>query len=887
IRMIDVLTALVTLFACVLGVLFLEVILDHAFGLPAWIRGIVLVIGLTLSGAYAAWRILWPLVRRVNSYYAAKTIESLDPHFKNSLITYLDLRKHREGLPKNFIAAVENKAVNDLADLEIDAVVDQRPLVKMTYALAAVVVLFCLYSLFTPKSILDSARRAFLADIARPTNTQLVNIKPGDDARLATVAAGTDVEISTEVRGKRPESISLHFSLDGGQFFARQELGRGPSDYDPWITTLRNVQPSQGHHEVLYYLTGGDAETRTYTLNVKPTPMVLEVSHDLQFPGYIEKEREKAGQPRGLEALDGGSVEAIEGTLVTVHARTNEPARSARLEFGKNSNGREKDSMAMDVNRSDPYLLTGQFRVEDDRTYWIRFESEDGQRNREPVIYDIRSLPDRSPSAQFVHPEPVVKVPANGKLALRMKATDDHGVKEMTLNVWKGKSDILQAAKNYLDHKDPTQELVVDDVLDVSRFAVKPGERFEYWLHVRDTKEPQSNRVDTVKQVVEVVEPLPPEEAKQQRDEQDKLEQQPPADQAQNPNPDQNTPQNPPPDQAQPPNPDQKKAQNPPPDQPLPPQDQPNQPQPRDQGADQADNNPRAGNDQNPPPDQPRKPDENLSEADKQKLRDLQRALNLSNEDRQPQPPPQNGEQQQPQQGAQGQPQPGNDQQGNPQPKGQPQPGGQGQNQGNSAPSNAGNPPPNGNQPPSTGQPNEGMNRNQGNAGTNSPDVERANPSRGAQTNPGTNSPQQETPPSGARNNPPSESGSNPNGAGASAPNQPSPATGNRNPTAQPGEKPPAGQSPQNANPPAGSNGSGSGSSTASKPGTDQPPQKPSESSTKPQEGTPKGENSTPNAANPAQAPKPGQPGSETSPNGNRPQPGQSGTTPPKTGTNP
>ncbi len=651
IRMIDVLTALVTLSACVLGMLFLEVILDHAFGLPAWIRGIVLVFGLTLSGAYAAWRILWPLVRRVNSYYAAKTIESLDPHFKNSLITYLDLRKHREGLPKNFIAAVENKAVNDLAELEIDTVVDQRPLVKMTYVLAAVVVLFCLYSLFTPKSILDSARRAFLADIARPTNTQLVNIKPGDDAKLATVAAGTDVEISTEVRGKRPESISLHFSLDGGQFFARQELGRGPSDYDPWITTLRNVQPRQGHHEVLYYLTGGDAETRTYTLAVKPTPMVLEVTHDLQFPGYIEQEREKAGQPRGLEALDGGSVEAIEGTLVTVHARTNEPARSARLEFGKNSNGQEKDSTSMDVNRSDPYLLTGQFRVEDDRTYWIRFESEDGQRNREPVIYDIRSLPDRGPTAQFLRPEPVVKVPANGKLALRMKATDDHGVKEMTLNVWKGKSDILQAAKNYLDHKDPTSELVVDDVLDLSKFAVKPGERFEYWLHVRDTKEPQSNRIETVKQVVEVIEPLPPEEAKQQRAEQDKLEQQPPADQAQNPNPDQNQAQNPPPDQAQNPDLTSLKTRTRLRTSPSHPRISPTSPSPAIRQGMRRTTTPAQAMIRIRRRTSPVSQNEDLSEADQQKLRDLQRALNLSNEDRQQQPPPQNGQQQQPQTG--------------------------------------------------------------------------------------------------------------------------------------------------------------------------------------------------------------------------------------------
>ena len=46
IKMTDVLTAGVLLVAAVLGVLFLEVVLDHLVGLPFWFREIVLVAGL-------------------------------------------------------------------------------------------------------------------------------------------------------------------------------------------------------------------------------------------------------------------------------------------------------------------------------------------------------------------------------------------------------------------------------------------------------------------------------------------------------------------------------------------------------------------------------------------------------------------------------------------------------------------------------------------------------------------------------------------------------------------------------------------------------------------------------------------------------------------------
>jgi len=91
----------------------------------------------------------------------------------------------------------------------------------------------CLYWMFTPKSIPDSVRRAFLADIVRPTNTQLLNIKPGNNPELSKVVAGDNVNFAVHVEGTRPRKGGMHYSVDSGKFFALKEFLSGRHMYDP------------------------------------------------------------------------------------------------------------------------------------------------------------------------------------------------------------------------------------------------------------------------------------------------------------------------------------------------------------------------------------------------------------------------------------------------------------------------------------------------------------------------------------------------------------------------------------------------------------------------------------------------------------------------------
>ncbi|KAJ3058884.1 hypothetical protein HK102_010265, partial [Quaeritorhiza haematococci] len=492
IKYTDLVTACLTLAVGVALVLLIEVVLDHAFGLPAFVRRIILIAGTVAAAGFVMLRMIRPLLMSINTLYAAKTIEGADPEIKNSLINYLEIRRDSARVSKNVMAALESRAVADLAHVEIEEVVDQRRAMQAAYALCGVIVAFCLYAALTPKSILDSTKRAFLADVVRPTNTKLVNIKPGDNRELAEVVAGSHVPFSVDVQGVRPGKVKLHYSADGGKFYAVKEFEPGKNYYDPWSVTLSNLQQSLD-----YYVSANDAESLHYELKVLPAPMVESVSVDYEFPG-------DTGLPPRAN-IEGGNVEAVEGASVTVHARTNEPAKAGSLNLTAGA------SAAMTVSEADAHAISGKFMFEKTGTYTNNVRTTGGQLNPNPVVYDILALPDRQPAARFVRPERSgVKVPANVPVDLGMTGDDDHGVKDATLHVMLGDESLV--TKNVLEGRPPMPAFEAAETLDLEKLKVPAGSTLTYWLAVRDNREPTSNRIETPRWTLDVGEPVAPQE---------------------------------------------------------------------------------------------------------------------------------------------------------------------------------------------------------------------------------------------------------------------------------------------------------------------------------------------------------------------------------------
>jgi len=486
----DMFRAVLWIITVTLGVLFAEVVLDHFVELPLGVRRGILFGGLALGLIYAWLKIARPMLRRVNTLYAAKSIESTDPHFKNSLINYLQIREDADKVAPSVLAQIEARAVADLSKVNVDDVVDQSPLTRLSYALAAIVVGICLYSWITPKSILDSARRAFLADVQRPTNTRFVNISPGDDKEPPKVVTGLPVTFTVETLGRQPEAVTLFTSRDEGKTFAETPMVQGRSFADPWSVKIDKVPG-----ELLYYMAGGDGRTRTYKLPVLPVAIVEKVSLDYEFPEYTQVPRR--------EAVEEGNVEALQGTRITLTATTNQPARSGFLDFGP------KPPVPLLPVPGDPKKLKGTFLVDADGQYAVKFNTMDGQANPEPVLYDIRVVKDLAPTARFIRPESPTLRPANARVPLVIEASDDFGLKEMKLHVYRN-GEILQKAVDVIDPKakDAPKQVQQTVALDLEPLSLKVGDKIQYWVSLRDNCDLQPNKFETPKQTIEIQDPV-------------------------------------------------------------------------------------------------------------------------------------------------------------------------------------------------------------------------------------------------------------------------------------------------------------------------------------------------------------------------------------------
>lgn len=532
----DIFRAVLWIITGAMGLLFVEIVLDHSIELPLIVRQVTLFVGILVASVYAWVRIVGPWLRRINPLFAAKSIETVDPQFKNSLINYLQISQDADKVAPSVLAQMEARAVADLSRVDVNNVVDPAPVTRLSYAMAALIVSFCLYSWITPKSLLDSARRAFLADVQRPTNTRFANIRPGDEADSPKAITGMPLEFTVETLGAQPEKVTLFISRDEGKTFAEMEMKQGGSFADPWSVTIEKLPG-----ELLYYMAGGDGRTRTYKLDPVPVAIVEKISLDYDFPEYTAVPRR--------EGVEEGNIEALQGTWITVNATTNQPARSGFLDFKPNP------PVPLSITPGDPKKLTGRFLVESNGQYAVRFNSVDGQANPEPVIYDIKVVKDLSPTARFIRPESPTQRPANARVPLVIEASDDFGLKSVQLHVHKN-GEILQQAEELIDQKskDTVKQLQRTVSLDLQPLSVKPGDKVQYWLTLRDNCDLQPNKFDTPKHVIEIIDPVsePKREelaqnemaqAREQTGQQDPMNQQ--GNQSENQqNPDQNPSQN-------------------------------------------------------------------------------------------------------------------------------------------------------------------------------------------------------------------------------------------------------------------------------------------------------------------------------------------------------
>jgi hypothetical protein len=432
----------------------------------------------------AAWLIVvpgWLATRRLNDLYAAHLIEKANPEMGNTVIDALQLGS-REDLASSVREAVVNLVASELEGMPVGTCLSMRRLWRTVYVGGVLLAALFIYSLASPKPVLPSIWRAFGAHRPAPTRTTIISIEPADGA---SVMRGDPVVFSVTLRGQKPASACVRFSVDGGASWLdgeRLELNQPPraGAGEPWtaIKAGGDIQRSLD-----WQIVAGDAVSPVRRLVVRAAPTVLDVTTRYEYPRYTRL---------AATTQPGGDIDALVDTQVTIHARTNVPGRDPILVLGT---APEEKRHAMATASAPADTLEGSLTVQRDEVYHISFADLFGKLNRDVVEYRIRARADEPPRLTVHELTASSEVAPNATLDVHVDAGDDFGLTKALFSWRKGQGGETRGLPLSLGGQaGPPTRATLAEAVAVSQLSVAPGDVIEWWVSVWDNREDAQGR---------------------------------------------------------------------------------------------------------------------------------------------------------------------------------------------------------------------------------------------------------------------------------------------------------------------------------------------------------------------------------------------------------
>ena len=521
IRTTDLLTAAAGVVAMVLGYLLVFVLMDQWVvrdGFSSVWRWLLLSTLVICTISWLVWKIGIPSFQTVNSLFAAQEIEKADPGLKSNLLNLIDLKRTGRSINPAILKALERRAAVQLQEIDVTHAIDHRPLIRTSYLLLTVIVLFSLYALISPKKISNSIWRGILpaANVPLATRTEILAVKPGNVSIPAHTPA---VDIQVDLGGEIPLQVWLLYSTADGKF-QRQPVemrieGAGQTRFQGKLL----AENSQGlMQDLTYSIRAGDAESEQFKVTVEQPPAAEIDSIRIEFPPYMKLSP--------VEQTANGQIDAWEGAKVTLSAKTNMPVRSGLIRFlddpQKGPTG-EETTMSVKSNGAELQAVWALALRTDGsfpKYYQIDCRTEDGRRDTSPTNYGLTIRPDLPPEVALLQPDRDLEAPKNSIIPLLIQAKDpDFELGYLYLNVEKGGQRVIREQLS----EGRQQKLLLKHELSLATLHLAVGEEIEVWIEAYDNKKPRPNTKNTPKIKIRVLDSVSKQEAEQQLAEQDSI----------------------------------------------------------------------------------------------------------------------------------------------------------------------------------------------------------------------------------------------------------------------------------------------------------------------------------------------------------------------------
>ena len=423
VRVIDLFTCCMKLFAGLLGGLFLLAIVDGwILELSGWARWLSLFVLLGGSVAYTVVAIVPLLIHKINPVFAAKVVESSQPDMKNSLINYLLLRQQPGRVSRRVVEIVGSKAANDISGVPVENTVDKSHTIRAALILTVLVVVLGAYKVLSPKDPFQSFARiiAPASDITKPARVSISGVDPGN----CEVFFGQSLQVSAFITGNFDENdAKVVFStldgqiVDGSIHMEKQERDR------------YTCQLKTGEHGIeqslRYKVVAGDGVSNEYTVQLTSSPILTVQSISYQPPKYMELEEYTE---KGVT-----TIKHYEGTQVTLDAIANTDIKNCYVQLLREDAGKFRQVDKVSMDKIDDRHARCRFGLQLNAArngprythYQLHLITNDGGRSRSVAANRIIVNPDMAPTVMVVDPqETELEVPENSRIRFEVEAND-------------------------------------------------------------------------------------------------------------------------------------------------------------------------------------------------------------------------------------------------------------------------------------------------------------------------------------------------------------------------------------------------------------------------------------------------------------------------------
>lgn len=398
-------------------------------------------------------------------------VEQELPQLEQRLITSVELEgREAPGVSRQFIDKLYQDARARVEERPLASAVSFRPAWR-ALGLAGLSLASLVFLLLVSEPFLQASRQ-----IAWPWASDrnpgaaagpaiVLRVEPGDVA----MQRGDDMVVTAALDNASSDRLTLYLQDDHVNWTRvsmAPEQGQPQGNAKVFSADLRQLS-----QDLVYYVEyrgAGEADairSPQYRVRLFDLPRVDEVEVAYDFPDYTGLE-DRVDKP-------GGDVVAPVGTTIKVSARLNKAVATARLVFDNGT------SLPLQVEHEQ---ASGSFQVREDSGYRIELTDSNDFRNKDPLDYYIRAIPDREPEVTLQAPGKDRRVMPLEEVAIEVDARDDYGLSGFQLTY-----SVVGAGEQQVDFQPANRRSVNGRTLVyLEDLQVKPGDIVSYSITARD-----------------------------------------------------------------------------------------------------------------------------------------------------------------------------------------------------------------------------------------------------------------------------------------------------------------------------------------------------------------------------------------------------------------